>query len=201
MLRGGSQGHVQHSAVQSTGFGEGFGTAQPHGQHKPGTPTATHSLLPTSSSFPSHSLFLRANHYAGGSPAPTHTCRPADPTVGNWKFLLLPSFKHTHADFITAGPPSVHVSEFPFLTISCDHENIFVRRYCSFCKQTDGFQWNSSPEDKLPSSPTHEPVRVTTAMCLLTRTHKCSFPINSNLRVLLTRVQADSEGPKVPNRQ
>lgn len=160
----------------------------------------THSFLPPAPS-PLTPYSLGPTHYAGGSPAPTHTCRPADPTVSNWKFLLLLSFKHTHADFITAGPPSVHVSEFPFLTISCDHENIFVRLYCSFCKQTDGFQWNSSPEDKLPSSPTHEPVRVTTATCLLTRTHKCSFPINSNLRVLLTRVQADSEGPKVPNRQ
>ena len=53
-------------------------------------------------------------------------------------------FKHTHAYFTGT------VSEFPFLTFPCDHENIFVRRYRSFWKQTDGFQWNNSPENKPP---------------------------------------------------
>jgi len=87
---------------------------------------------------------LGPSRQAGGSPAPAHTCRPDDPTVSNWKFLLLPFFKHTHAYFTGT------VSEFPFLTFPCDHENIFVRRYRSFWKQTDGFQWNNSPENKPP---------------------------------------------------
>lgn len=208
MLRDGSQGSVQHWAVQSAvvpadpsqspgcAAGEGCGTAQPHGHRKPGAPTAARSLLPVSSSFLYHSLFLRAIPPSWGIPC---SCTHLQTSWPYRQQLEIPSALLLQAYTRLLHGNCVRVSHFwPFLvTMKTSLSDTTV---ASGSRPTDSngtTHQRTSPQ----FSNAHELVCVTTATYLLTRTHKCSFPINSNLRVLLTRVQPHFEGPEVPNRQ